>query len=207
VVGFDHETAITRNLSIVSTNTVLDLPNGQSVLLGIHESIYFQTSNHSLLSKLQLREFGIKIDSICHRHGGAQQIIMKDNDDVDALTISCLMNDTFRHRLPITKEIVPLKQNFLAQGDAPWNPSSFSDQVANKFYQQVIDTENYNASSKYLPDTTNDKENKSYSKFSFHDHLIYLQINLEMLRVIKLVRDTKAFCLKMKPKIENKIGV
>jgi hypothetical protein len=27
------------------------------------------------------------------------------------------------------------------QGDTPWNPSSFSDQVADRFYQQVIDNE------------------------------------------------------------------
>jgi hypothetical protein len=31
VAGFDHESAIKRNLSIVSAITALDLPNGQSV--------------------------------------------------------------------------------------------------------------------------------------------------------------------------------
>jgi hypothetical protein len=31
------------------------------------------------------------------------------------------------------------------QGDTPWNPSSFSDQVAGKFYQQVIDNERKNS--------------------------------------------------------------
>jgi hypothetical protein len=35
----------------------------------------------------------------------------------------------------------------LTQGDTPWNPSSFSDQVADKFYQQVIDNEQKNKSS------------------------------------------------------------
>jgi hypothetical protein len=35
----------------------------------------------------------------------------------------------------------------LTQGDTPWNPSSFSDQVADVFYKQVIDTESYNANS------------------------------------------------------------
>jgi hypothetical protein len=83
VVGFDHETAIKRNLPIVSAITVLDLPNGQSVLLLVHEGIYNGTSNHSLLSEFQLREFGIVIDSICHRHGGAQQMIIKDSNDSD----------------------------------------------------------------------------------------------------------------------------
>jgi hypothetical protein len=33
----------------------------------------------------------------------------------------------------------------LIQGDTPWNPSSFSDQVADKFYQQVIDNEQKNS--------------------------------------------------------------
>jgi hypothetical protein len=38
----------------------------------------------------------------------------------------------------------------LAQGDTPWNPSTFTDQVADVFYKQVIDTESYNANSMKL---------------------------------------------------------
>jgi hypothetical protein len=68
VVGFDHETAIKRNLQIIIAITSLDLPNGQSVLLLVHEGIYNETSHHLLLSEFQLREFGIIINSICHRH-------------------------------------------------------------------------------------------------------------------------------------------
>jgi hypothetical protein len=33
----------------------------------------------------------------------------------------------------------------LTQGYSPWNPSLFSDQVADKFYQQVIDDEEKNS--------------------------------------------------------------
>jgi hypothetical protein len=51
----------------------------------------------------------------------------------------------FKHRLPNTEEINSLKQYCLTQGDIPWNPSSFSDQVADKFYQQVIDNEQKNS--------------------------------------------------------------
>jgi hypothetical protein len=40
VVGFDHETVIKRYLPTVSDITALDLTNGQSVFLVIHESIY-----------------------------------------------------------------------------------------------------------------------------------------------------------------------
>jgi predicted transcriptional regulator len=43
VVGFDHETAVKQNLPIVSAITALDLPNGQSVLLVVHEGIYNET--------------------------------------------------------------------------------------------------------------------------------------------------------------------
>ena len=46
VVGFDHEAAIKRNLPIVSAITALDLPNGSSILLVVHECIYNETSNH-----------------------------------------------------------------------------------------------------------------------------------------------------------------
>jgi hypothetical protein len=47
----------------------------------------------------------------------------------------------FKHRLPNTEEFISLEQYCLAQGDTPWNPSSFSDQVADNFYQQVIDNQ------------------------------------------------------------------
>jgi hypothetical protein len=33
----------------------------------------------------------------------------------------------------------------LTQGNTPWNPSSFSDQVTDKLYQQVIDNERKNS--------------------------------------------------------------
>jgi hypothetical protein len=71
---FDHETAIKRNLPIDSAIAALDLPNGQSILLVIHEGIHNETSNHTLLSEFQLREFGVIIDSTCHRHGGGPNI-------------------------------------------------------------------------------------------------------------------------------------
>jgi hypothetical protein len=47
----------------------------------------------------------------------------------------------FKHQLPTTEEINSLKQYCLTQGDTTWNPSSFSDQDADKFYQQFIDNE------------------------------------------------------------------
>jgi phosphoserine aminotransferase len=49
VVGFDHETAVKMNFQIVSAITAVDLPDGISVIRLVHESIYNDTANHSLL--------------------------------------------------------------------------------------------------------------------------------------------------------------
>jgi hypothetical protein len=52
--------------------------------------VFITKLNHSPLplSKFQLREFETMIDSISHRHGGTQQMMIKDNNGSDALTIS-----------------------------------------------------------------------------------------------------------------------
>jgi hypothetical protein len=75
---FDHKAAVKRNLTIVSAITVVNLPDRISVLLTFHESIYSNTANHSLLSELPLEHFGVKIDSIWHKHGGTQKIVIHD---------------------------------------------------------------------------------------------------------------------------------
>jgi hypothetical protein len=78
VVIFDHEAAVKRNLPIVSEITAVDLPDGISVILIVHEAIFTDTFNHSLLSEFQLSDFGVKIDSIYHKHGGTQKMEIQD---------------------------------------------------------------------------------------------------------------------------------
>jgi hypothetical protein len=56
----------------------------------------------------------------------------------------------FKHRLPTKKDMMSLQQYCLTQGDTPWNPSPFSEKVADVFYKQVIDRESYNANSMKL---------------------------------------------------------
>jgi hypothetical protein len=80
VVGFYHETAVKKNLLTVSAITTADLSNGQSILLVIHEAIHNESSNHSLLSEFQPREYGVIIDPTCHRHGGTQKLIISDRN-------------------------------------------------------------------------------------------------------------------------------
>jgi hypothetical protein len=73
IVGFDHEAAVKRNPLKFNAITAVDLPGGISVILIVHENIYNDTGNHSMLSGSQLRYFDVKIDSICHKHGGSQK--------------------------------------------------------------------------------------------------------------------------------------
>jgi hypothetical protein len=108
------------------------------VILIFHEDIYNDTANHSLFSEFQLSEVGVIIESICHKHGGTQKIVIQDVVSslcvrIHLELVSCMIH--FKHRLPTTEEINSLKQYRLTQGDTPWNPSSFSDQDADKCYQ------------------------------------------------------------------------
>jgi hypothetical protein len=106
----------------------------------VHEGIYHYKANHSLLSEFQLRHFGVKTDSICHRHGGTQKMVIQDIGSSLVLPlelVGCMIH--FKHRLPTTESFNPLKQYCLTQGNTPWNPSVFSVQVADKFYQQIFD--------------------------------------------------------------------
>jgi hypothetical protein len=87
-------------------------------------------------------------------------MIIKDSNDSDFLTIS----------LDLAGCMSSLKQYCLTHGDTPWNPSSFSDQLADKFYQQVIDTENYNT----CPHPT----------LQIHKLIIYLTACISLLQIL-----------------------
>jgi hypothetical protein len=137
VVSFDYEAAVKNNLPIFSA---VGLPNGQSILLVIHEAIYNDTPKHSLLSKFQLREHGILIDFTHYRHRGTQRLIITDNNHHDGITIplelaGCIFH--FKYHLPNKGVIMLLQQYCLIQGDTLRNPSTFTDQVADVFYKKI----------------------------------------------------------------------
>ena len=98
-------------------------------------------------------------------------MMIKDNSN-GTLTIpldlvGCVVH--FKHRLPTTEEITSLEKYCLCQGDTPCNSSSFLDQATDKFYQQVIDTENYNATLNDIMQPTSDIGNKVTPKMSLFD--------------------------------------
>jgi hypothetical protein len=141
VVDFDHKTAVKKNLPIVTAITLVDLHNVQSIFLVIHEAIYNDTSNHSLLSKFQLREHGIIIDSICQRHGGIQNMTITDSNNYDDIPLplelaGCTVN--FKHRLPNKEGIMSLHQYCLIQGFTPWDPYSFQHHSLIKYLMCFI---------------------------------------------------------------------
>jgi hypothetical protein len=120
VVGFDHEATVKRNLPIVNAITAAGLPDRISVVLIVHESIYNDITNHSLFSVFQLRDLSVKIDSICHKHGGTQKMVIQDvgNSLVLSLELAVYMFH-FKHRSPTTEEVNSLKKYCLTQGDTP----------------------------------------------------------------------------------------
>jgi hypothetical protein len=87
-----------------------------------------------------------------------------DNITIPLKLSGCMVH--FKHSLPTKVEFMSLHQYCLTQGDTPWNPSSFSDQVADVFYKQIIDTESYKENSmKFSPyDPSDTYENSIIGK-------------------------------------------
>jgi hypothetical protein len=90
------------------------------VLRVAHEAIYNDTANHSLSSEFKSRDFGVKIDSICHQHGGTLKMMIQDDGDllILALELAFFMIH-FKNLLPITEGVNSLKQYCLTQNDTP----------------------------------------------------------------------------------------
>jgi hypothetical protein len=80
------------------------------VLLIIHDGIYDDEANNSLLSEFQIRDFGVKIDLICHNNGGKQKMVIQDVGSSLVLPLDlagCMIH--FKHRLTTTEEVNSLK--------------------------------------------------------------------------------------------------
>jgi hypothetical protein len=140
---------VKRNLPIFNAITAVDLPDGSSILLVVHEDICNDTGNHALLSELQQKEFGVQIDSICNRHGVTQHMVIQDDGESRSVPLelaSCLIH--FKHRLPNDEEVKSLKQYCLTRDEFPWNPLAFSDQVVDKNHHSVLDEKQVNTNLK-----------------------------------------------------------
>ena len=117
VIGFDHKVAVKRNLDIVTACIVVEV-NGESILLQINEAVCNPTSEHSLLSEYQLRDFGIQVNSIAKRHGGDQNLMANDQE-IPCGVKNCLIY--FKCQTLTDKELEKLTPIVLLQGEVPWN--------------------------------------------------------------------------------------
>jgi hypothetical protein len=94
------------------------------ILVIVRESIYNYSVNHSLLSEFHLRYNGVKVDSICHKHGGTNKMVIQEigMSLVIPLELAGFMIH-FKQRLPTIEEFSSLEQYCLTQGHTPWNRS------------------------------------------------------------------------------------
>lgn len=127
-MGFDKDSAMKRNLPIVSGITAIDLP-GKTIFAQANEVIYNSNANHSLLSEFQLREHGVTLDTVPNRHGGKQAMTL-ENVAVPLSMKDCMMY--FTHRHPTTAKLASINERpeqlyHLTQDNVPWNPRNFAD--------------------------------------------------------------------------------
>ena len=138
VIGFDKQYAQKQNLPIVTGITVVDLPEGP-ILLQANESIGNLSSDHTLLSEFQMREFGVGVDSKAKRHGGTQRFQVPNSGGDDSIIPLCLTRALLhmKHREPTEEELTTLKPIPITQGDVPWKPGRYNDDSSSEFFDDV----------------------------------------------------------------------
>ena len=120
-MGFEQAHAYKQGLSIVTGITVIDMPSGHKVFIGVNEAVHKPTAEQSLLSEYQVRNFGIDLDSVPKKHGRKQRIKLED-EVIPLRTVGSLMTFTYRH--PTEDEIEYIMNNKgtvndLTEGDEP----------------------------------------------------------------------------------------
>ena len=103
----------------------------------INEAVCNPTSEHSLLSEYQLRDFGIKVNSIARGYRRDQNLI------TDGQKILCGVKNWliyFKCQACTDEELDKLKPIVLSQREVPWNPRAeeHSSAINNDFYKKVI---------------------------------------------------------------------
>ncbi len=135
VVGFDEKCAFKSKLDIVTALAVVEPPGGYKFFVEISEAVHNPTAEHSLLSELQFRSYGVTIDSVAKAHGGKQYISAKGK--VIPLRIqNCLM--TFKYRQPTEDELTFISKNEghvlkLTEGSEPWDPKKYCDDSSEEY--------------------------------------------------------------------------
>jgi hypothetical protein len=162
--GFDVNQAIKRGLPIVSAISAVDHPDDHVILIRVAEAIYKNSSHHSLLSEFQIRDYGVKANTIARKHGGRQCLgipIAQNSTDLASIEYilsvlsRCLCN--FGNRVPTTHEIHSFPLYQLTQDQVPWNSAGFYDDpslnfVTNQAFWIKQDSDNTKPKTKSMSD-------------------------------------------------------
>ena len=110
-----------------------------------------------------MREHGITVNSIAHRHGGDQNIILPQSTQLPItipLTLAaCLLS--FKHRLPTEQELLKHTPILLTSSQGPWKPSTYQD------HPDVITPQESPTSVVQVSQTTNHLDSGEYTSGEF----------------------------------------
>jgi len=123
IAGYDNTSTIKTDVPIGSGITAVDLPDGETVLLRVHEASFLGDDAHTLISLIQLHENGVEVDDKPRRHGGTCSMT------VDGYVIPFELDKglvTFKIRKPTAHELDTCEMIELTS-DVPWHPETITD--------------------------------------------------------------------------------
>ena len=134
VISFDPTEAKKFGLTIGSHCTMTCLQDGSWVMITIHEIVSNPSSDTSLLSETQLREYGCLVDSVSRRHRlttttmGTQRLV-SPYDKQFPLNIHAALA-VLPHRRPTQDEIDTFYPTAIVlTSDTVWNPHTLYDET------------------------------------------------------------------------------
>lgn len=123
---FHPSLPIIHNIPIGPAATTYDLPSGETIILGVHQALYFgATLENSLCQPNQLREHGIVIDDCLKQYSGGKLLhglfFPDDNVLIPLELHACL--SYFPSRLPTHEELETCRWIYML-GEGEWDPYS-----------------------------------------------------------------------------------
>ena len=109
VYGFDDDAPPLQNIPIATCMTAHTLPDGEVIILVVHQALYFGKKHiGSLLCPNQIRCNGVRVDD-CPKHLGlglnTRHSVISEEDDISIpLCMDGIMNN-FETHLPTKREI------------------------------------------------------------------------------------------------------
>ena len=126
VGGFHPSLPILKDIPIGLVATAYDLPTGETIILGVHQALYFGVSlEHSLCQPNQLREHGIIVDDCPKQYSGGKSLhglfFPDDGVHIPMEMHGCL--SYFPSRLPTNTELETCRWVYMS-GEGEWDPYS-----------------------------------------------------------------------------------